>query len=226
LNSFDEVTLQGEVPTHVMEKVVRFMRDIDSYYGSASARSARHLRYHRIWRRKREQLLFSIWEFASQGRSVRSSAKARYFGYKRPNNEMYFDFYEEAFAFRPPVYIYCIRNFVDNFLSVVSRWPERKIEEVAGEFLDSVTQYHKMKEAAPDRVLLFNLDNHVRIGIDHVETNVIRPLGLKMTADQRQKIKRMKGRNRTEEDLKLPRRKELTKSEKKFIDRHPELDLE
>lgn len=225
LNSFDAVTIQGEVPNPVMEKVVHFIRDIDSYYAAAADRSARHRRYYRIWRRKKEQLLFSIWEFTSQPRSVRSSANTRYFGYKRPNNEMYFDFYEEAFALRPPVYVYCIRNFVDNFLSVVSRWPERTIEEIAGEYLDSVTQYQKMKEAAPDRVLLFNLDNHVKIGIDHVETNVIRPLGLKMTNDHRRKIKRMKGGNRTEEDLKLPRRRELTRSEQKFVDRHPELDL-
>jgi hypothetical protein len=225
LNSFDEVTIQGEVPTYVMEKVVHFIRDIDSYYANAADRSARRRRYCDTWRRKKEDLLFSIWEFANQSPAVKSSAKTRYFGYKRPNNEMYFEFYEDAFAFRPPVYVYCIRNFIDNFLSVVSRWPERTIKEVAGEYLESVTQYQKMKGAAPERVLLFNLDNHVKIGMDHVETNVIRPLGLKMTNDHRKRIERMKGRNRTEEDLKLPRRRELTRSEQKYVDRHPELDL-
>ena len=176
LNSFDEVTIQGEVPTHVMEKVVHFVRDIDSYYAKAADRSSRHIRYHKIWRRKKEDLLFSFWEFTSQARAVKSTAKTRYFGYKRPNNEKYFEFYEEAFAFRLPIYIYCIRNFVDNFLSVVSRWPERTIEEIAGEYLDSVAQYHRMKEVAPDRVFLFNLDNHVKMGVDHIETNIIRPL--------------------------------------------------
>ena len=225
LNSFDEVTIQGEVPTHVMEKVVQFIRDIDSYYAKAADRSDRHLRYHSTWRRKKEDLLFSIWESASQSRAIRPRAKTRYFGYKRPNNEMYFDFYEEAFALRPPVYVYCIRNFVDNFLSVVSRWPERSIKETADEYLGSVAQYHKMQEAAPDRVLLFNLDNHVKQGINHIETNVIRPLGLKFTGEQRKKIKRMKGKNRTEEDLKISRRKELTTSEQRFLDKHPELDL-
>lgn len=225
LNSFDEVTIQGEVPTHVMEKVVHFIRDIDSYYATAADRSSRHLRYYKIWRRKKERLLFSIWEFTSQARAVKSTSKTRYFGYKRPNNEMYFEFYEEAFAFRPPVYVYCIRNFVDNFLSVVSRWPERNIKEIASEYLESVAQYHKMKDAAPDRVLLFNLDNHVKMGIEHTVSNVIRPLGLKLTREHRKKITRMKGRNRTVEDLKIPRRKELTRSEQKFLDRHPELDL-
>ena len=225
LNSFDEVTIQGEVPTHVMNKVVHFVRDIDSYYAKAADRSARHGRYYKIWRRKRENLLFSLWEFTSQSRSVRSSAETRYFGYKRPNNEMYFDFYEEAFAFRPPVYVYCVRNFVDNFLSVVSRWPERTIKEVAREYLESVAQYQKMKECAPARVLLFNLDKHVEMGIDHVEVNIIRPLGLKLTGEHRKKLKRMRGRNRTEEDLKIPRRKALTANEKKFLYRHPELEL-
>ena len=225
LNTFDEVTIQGEVPPHVMEKVVHFIRDIDSYYAKAADRSARRRRYYETWRRKKEDLLFSIWEFTNQSPVVRSSAKTRYFGYKRPNNEMYFEFYEEAFAFRPPVYVYCIRNFVDNFLSVVSRWPERRIEDVAGEYLDSVAQYHKMKEAAPDRVLLFNLDNHVNMGIDHVETSVIRPLGLMLTADHRKKVKRMKGRNRTEEDLNIPRRKKLVRGERIFLDQHPELEI-
>ena len=225
LNSFDEVTIQGEVPTHVMEKVVHFIRDIDSYYVKTADRSARRRRYYETWRRKKEDLLFSIWEFANQSPAVNSSVRTRYFGYKRPNNEKYFEFYEESFAFRPPVYVYCIRNFVDNFLSVVSRWPERKIEEVAGEYLGSVTQYHKMKEAAIDRVFLFNLDSHIRYGIDHVETNVIRPLGLKLTDDHRKKIKRMKGKNRTEEDLKIPRRKKLSTGEQRFVDRHPELEI-
>lgn len=225
LNSFDEVTIQGEVPPQVMEKVVHFIRDIDSYYANTADRGARRRRYYETWRRKKEDLLFSIWEFTNQSPVVKSSAKTRYFGYKRPNNEMYFDFYEEAFVFRPPMYVYCIRNFVDNFLSVVSRWPERNIKDIAGEYLDSVTQYHKMKKAAPDRVLLFNLDNHVRMGIDHVESNVIRPLGLKLSDEHRRKIKRMKGRNRTEEDLKIPRRKTLSTSEQQFVNRHPELEI-
>ena len=225
LNSFDEVTIQGEVPTHVMEKVVHFIQDIDSYYVKTADRSARRHRYYETWRRKKEDLLFSIWEFANQSPAVKSGAKTRYFGYKRPNNEMYFDFYEEAFAFRPPVYVYCIRNFVDNFLSVVSRWPERNIKDIACEYLDSIKQYHKMKDTAPDRVLLFNLDSHIRMGIDHVESNVILPLNLKLTSEHRRKIGRMKGRNRTEEDLKIPRRKQLTSTEQRFLERNPELDL-
>ena len=224
LNSFDEVTIQGEVPPHVMEKVVHFIRDIDSYYAKGANRSVRHRRYHNAWRRKKEDLLFSIWEFASQSRSVSSSDKTRYFGYKRPNNEKYFEFYEEVFAFRPPVYVYCIRNFIDNYLSVISRWPERGIKDIAREYLESVKQYHKMAKTAPKRVLLFNLDNHVQVGVDHVETNIIRPLGLKLTGEHRKKISRMRGRNRTEEDLKIQRRRVLTSSEQQFIDRHPELE--
>ena len=225
LNSFDEVTIQGEVPTHVMEKVVHFIQDIDSYYVKVADRDARRRRYYETWRRKKEDLLFSIWEFTNQSPVVKSSAKTRYFGYKRPNNEMYFDFYEEAFLFRPPMYVYCIRNFVDNFLSVISRWPNRRIQDVAGDYMDSVAQYQKMKEAASDRVLLFNLDSHIRYGVDYVEANVIRPLGLKLTGDHRRRVKRMKGNNRTEEDLKIPRRRLLSTSEQRFVDRHPELEI-
>jgi hypothetical protein len=225
LNSFDEVSIQGEIPTHVMNLVVRFVRETDTYYAMAAERGIRHARAYNIWLKKKEELLFSIWEFASQVRSVPTSPKTCYFGYKRPNNERYFDFYEEAFAFRPPVYVYCVRNFPDNFLSVVSRWPERRIKDIAKEYMDSIAQYHRMKGAASDRVLLFNLDNHVKYGIDHVETSVIHPLGLKLTVAHREKLERMKARNRTEGDLKIHRRTELTAKEQKFLDRHPELDI-
>ena len=225
LNSFEEVTIQGEVPTHVMNLVVHFIRETDAYYANAAQRGTRHMRAYKTWLRKKEDLLFSIWECASQVRAVPSGPKACYFGYKRPNNERYFDFYEEAFSFRPPVYVYCVRNFRDNFLSVVSRWPERRIKDVAKDYMESLAQYHRMTEAASDRVLLFNLDNHVKYGIDHVETSVIHPLGLKLTVNHRTKLERMKARNRTEGDLKIPRRTELTAKEQKFLDRHPEIDV-
>lgn len=226
LNSFDEVVLQGELPNGVMESVVRFIREIEAYYAKAAdQRGSQHKQYYKRWRSKKESLLFSIWENASQARAKKATPESKYFGYKRPNNERYFDFYEEAFAFRPPTYVYCIRNFVDNFLSVVSRWPERRIEDVAGDYMASVTQYHKMKGAAPDRVLLFNLDDHVKYGLNYIEKNVIRPLGLKVADDHRKKLKRMRGSNRTEEDLKIPRRKELTTSEQRFLGKHPELEI-
>lgn len=224
LNSFDEVTLQGEVPTRVMESVTGLIQEIETYYAEAAASGdAKRARQYEWWRRKKENLLFSIWEYASQGRPMRSDLKSQYFGYKRPNHERYFEFYEATFAFRPPIYVYCVRNFVDNFLSVVSRWPERRIEDVASDYIDSLKQYHRMKAAARDRVLLFNLDDHVRHGLNHVERNVIRPLGLKLTEDHREKLRRMRGRNRTEQDLKILRRKVLSTSEQAFLGEHPEL---
>jgi hypothetical protein len=65
----------------------------------------------------------------------------------------------------------------------------------------------------------------VQKGIKHVETSVIHPLGLKLTGEHRKKIQRMKGKNRTEEDLKIPRRKELVRDEQLFLDQHPELEI-
>lgn len=225
LNTFDEVAIQGEIPTRLMESIVGVIEEIESHYArNATTGDEKRERHYTWWRRKKERLLFAIWENVSQGRPVAPGPKTKYFGYKRPNNERYFDFYETTFAFHPPFYVYCTRNFVDNYLSIVSRWPERRIEDVAEDYLASIKQYNKMKAAAPDRVLLFNLDDHIRYGLEHIERNVIHPLALKPTEQHLEKLRRMRGRNRTEKDLKIPRRKELTGSERRFVEKHPELE--
>jgi hypothetical protein len=227
LNSFDEVAIQGEIPNPVMRSAKRLIQDIDRFYAEmAKGGDVKGRREYKGWLRKKEDLVLSIWEHAGQSRRVKYHAKTKYFGYKRPNNESYFTFYERTFKYRPATYVYCTRNFIDNYLSIASRWPERDIERVSSEYMQSTMQYHKMTERAPGRVLLFNLDDHVRRGPAYIEENILMPLGLKLTKDHKQELERMSATNRTEEDLNIPRRRELTKAEQDFIRAHPELESE
>lgn len=227
LNSFNGVSIQPELPNPVMHAAADMMRTIQSYYARmAETGDARQQRYYDRWLRKRENLIFSIWENASQGGPVKFTAKTRYFGYKRPNNETYFAFYEALFRSRPPMYVYCTRNFTDNYLSIVSRWPERTIEQVADDYLKSTAQYQLMVADAPRRVLLFNLDDHVKYGFEYIENRIVAPLDLQLKALHRRRLERMGPRNRTEEDLNVPRRKVLTSGEEEYIRAHPELDRE
>ena len=227
LNSFDGVAIQGELPNPVMHSAAQMIREVDAHYsGMAERGDARYRRQYNTWLRKKEYLIFSIWENASQGARVKFGASTKYIGYKRPNNELYFDFYEASFKFRPPRYVYCTRNFVDNYLSIVSRWPERTIEQIASEYIESTAQYHRMSAGAPERVLLFNLDDYVRYGLKYIEDSIIMPLGLPLEKDHTRRLTRMGGKNRTEEDLKLLRRKSLTMQEQDFIRAHPELERE
>lgn len=227
LNSFDEVAIQGELPNPVMRSAKRLIQDIDRFYAEmAKTGDQKGRREYEGWLKKKEDLVFSIWEHAGQSRRVKYHANTKYFGYKRPNNESYFTFYERSFRHRRPTYVYCTRNFVDNYLSIVSRWPERNIELISAEYIKSTVQYQKMAARTPRRVLLFNLDDHVMRGFAYVEQNIIAPLGLKLTKDHRQELEQKSAINRTEEDLNIPRRRELTKAEQDFIRAHPELDSE
>lgn len=227
LNSFDEVAIQGELPNPVMRSAEQMIRAVDTFYAeTAKAGDKRRQREYERWLKKKEDLIFSIWENASQSSRVKFNKNTRYFGYKRPNNESYFDFYERSFTFRPPIYVYCTRNFIDNYLSIVSRWPERSIERVGSEYLESTAQYHKMTSGARGRVLLFNLDDHVKLGLAYIEENIITPLGLKIMEDHRSRLEQAGARNRTEEDLNIPRRRQLTRAEQAFVCAHPELEME
>ena len=227
LNSFEGVAIQGELPNPVMLSAVQMIGDIEAYYAKMAATGdPRDRRHYRTWKKKSEDLIFSIWENASQTARVKFDADVKYFGYKRPNNEFYFDFYEASFRFRSPVYVYCTRRFADNYLSIGSRWPERSIEQVASEYLESTAQYRHMSAGAPGRVLLFVLDDYVRHGFQYIADCIIDPLGLRLTQSHRRRIEQMRAKNRTEEDLKLVRRRNLTAEEQHFIRTHPELDEE
>lgn len=227
LNSFDEVAIQGELPNPVMNYAKRMIDKIDECYAEMARKGgSKARREHESWLKKKEDLVFSVWELAGQAQRIKYDKNTKYFGYKRPNNESFFAFYEASFKYRPPVYVYCTRNFIDNYLSIASRWPDRYIQRVSAEYMKSIAQYRTMASGASGRVLLFNLDDYIKLGFAYIEDNIITPLGLDLAEDHRQHLSRVGATNRTEEDLKISRRRELTKGERDFVLAHPELDTE
>ena len=226
LNALPQVCLQSELPNPVMRSVARMMTQIENYYRrSAATGGARRDREYGRWRNRREELLFAIWKNAGQSSGQEPDPNCRYFGYKRPNNEFYFEFYESMFEKRKPIYAYCIRDFIENYLSVKSRWPEREIGEVADQYLRSVHQFEKMRAAAGERVLLFNLNLSESQGIDYIDTHIVKPLGLALTDSQRAHIVGI-GRRNTTENIGKARRRKMTDEETAFVNARPELDSE
>ena len=206
-----------------MKDVQALVDGTERYYARrAEGGDEQHRREYRLWGKKKEKLIFSMWAYSGQSKAVIPKSRCAYFGYKRPNNEFYFEFYEEHLKRRPPVYIYCIRNFVDNYLSIASRWPERKIAEVAKDYMQSIEQYHLMKKAAPDRVFPFVLDRHIEEGVSYLETHILQPLGL---ANQGEVLSRIasKGAVNTAEGKVGHRRRDLTRREQRFLNKRPDI---
>lgn len=224
LNSFEDVTLQGEIPNPVMRAAERFVRDSDKYYANNAKSGRSGAKQLELWQSKRPLLMFDIWAGVSQAPRAYEDSGCRYYGYKRPNNEFYFDLYEDIFLINKPQYIYCLRSFSENFLSISSRWPDRSIEQVAEDYMSSLDQFQKMRDAAPGRVHLFNLDAHIVGGWEYTEAAILEPLGL-VPHDEthRQQLISAGPINTTERDAKKPRRRELTKEEMAFLAQSPEL---
>lgn len=227
LNSFDEVTIQGEVPNPVMRALVKFIQETDKHYrGAAKWDNSRRVQEYQSWTEKKKDLIYAMWANTAQSRRLNPSPRCRYYGYKRPNNEFYFDFYEKHLVDQNTTYIYCVRNFIQNYLSISSRWPNRTIEMVADDYLKSIQQYRKIKEVAPDRVLLFNLDDHIKYGFGYLEKNVIEKLGLNLDSNLRARLASMGAKNQTVKVSVNPRRESLTKEEEAYVRSRPALDAE
>lgn len=225
LNRFPEITIQAEIPDVVMRYVEKFIEDTDRYYQhKATDDRSTSVRYGK-WDTKKEQLLLALWATVGQSPANRPGKECRYFGYKRPNNEFYFSFYEKHFTTRKPIYIYCARNFVDNYLSISSRWPDRSIRQVAKDYLASIEQYKQMKRSAPERVLKFVLDEYVEEGMGYLERNVFEQLNLRRTSAVETSLRELKPSNTTV-GMNIDRRVELTARERRFVERNSRLQAE
>jgi len=224
LSSFPEVTLQGEIPDPVMDAMEAFIERVEKYYRERSEKKKDvGERQFGLWKDKKAALMYAFWAGVSQAGRAQPGNNCRYFGYKRPEHEKYFEFYERHFKQQKPTYIFCVRNFVDNYLSIKSRWPARKIAQVAAQYLSSVERYWKAVESAEGRVLLFNLDDHIRHGFEYTETAIIKPLKLEPSDQLRSKLAGMGATNRTQEDHGRTRRTSLNAREQAFVDSRPEL---
>lgn len=132
----------------------------------------------------------SIYEKTRQAFRLAAAGKpserpqALWFGHKTPRHERHFRRYEAIFddPDNQATYVYCMRNPFDVWRSYRAM-PWNKFETVR-DFLTSWTRsvatYEMMVATAPDRVLLFNLDQMVRSEdwSDHLGPALFDPLGL------------------------------------------------
>lgn len=91
-----------------------------------------------------------------------------WFGHKTPRHERHFRRYEVIFddPDNRPIYVYCFRNPFDVWRSYRAMpWNKfRTVEDFLKAWLRSVRMYEIMAEAAPGRVIVFNLDEMLRAG--------------------------------------------------------------
>ena len=107
----------------------------------------------------------AAFRLAAPGKTLERPG-AVWFGHKTPRHERHFRRYEVIFddPDNLPVYVYCIRNPFDVWRSYRAM-PWNKFKTVEGflkAWLRSVHTYEEMLEAAPGRVLTFNLDEMLR----------------------------------------------------------------
>lgn len=173
LNSVPEVTIQDEIRDSVMLSLVNLAKTCDKVY-SLSHRKSRS----ENWDFTKRDFMFAAWANLTQGKRKKITSDCLFYGYKTPFHEMYFDFYNAFFAPIRPKYVCCVRLFIDNYLSVHARWPEKSIVSVAKKYVQSLRQLRYMKETRPDDVFFFFLDDYKKIGFQYLRERIFDPLGL------------------------------------------------
>ncbi|MFN4230729.1 sulfotransferase [Parvibaculum sp.] len=98
LNAHQHVTLQGEIPNGVFGEIKQLFHLLDRHYGNGRNRPENPRRQKEIWEAKKREMVFAVWAFGGQDPIVRIKPRTRYFDYKRPGHEEYFEFYSRIFA--------------------------------------------------------------------------------------------------------------------------------
>lgn len=157
LNLSDEVCLQGEVLDSTVQGL-RVMFDGAEHYFSSRGKLD-------LWRRRKQHLTVAAWANASKSVPRPLPEHCRFYGFKAPQHERYFDFYEDVFAANPPLWVFCLRNFRDQFRSLMSmKWRtgnKATIEFIGAEYVKALDALDAMTAAAPERVFTFVLDDHI-----------------------------------------------------------------
>jgi hypothetical protein len=171
LNQFPGVGIEGEIPGPVIDRLSRVVRKCDAIYADPELGADQH------WAIKKPEFMFSSWAALSKSPRRRKRGN-RYYGYKSPYHEAFFDFYSRYFSPARPKYVCCIRAFEPHLLSVKARWSNRPAVYIAARYLLSLRQIRRMKRRAPEDVLLFFLDDYVAIGPEYLVATLFHPLGL------------------------------------------------
>jgi hypothetical protein len=160
-----------------------------------------------------------------------SRGTIRWFGHKTPKHDEYWEFYRDFFGDIAPKYVFCIRNFVDHYLSLNSMKEHRNVERVdrarnihlvAREYRASVARYADMKAALGDAISLFILDDLHEGGIDYVRETVFERIGIEVDNPTLSRIDVSRRANSTE-GAGATRRTELSADERAFLEKNQDL---
>jgi hypothetical protein len=215
LNRHPAIVVQGEIPKPAMEHAVRFLKRTDRYFATVPHWSA-------AWKASQRDLLYCIWASMIKTKQLQTNAKIAWFGHKTPRHDRYWKFYREFFGEVCPKYVFCMRNFVDHYLSMHSMYEDLTIAGVARRFRVSVARYAEMKATLGDNVSLFILDDLREGGSDYVRTTLFERLGIEIDKRTLARINVSRQANSTEGHGRS-RRRELTAPESAFLERNQDL---
>ena len=173
LNGIPDVQLYSEIRDEILAPMRKSMKRAEGVYASSDREGLSE-----NWTSKKRALMYSLWHGLSADRQRPPRKKSLYIGYKTPFHEQHFEFYNRYFDPVRPVYICCIRSFVDHFLSVQARWPRHGIAYTAVRYIRSLRKIRRMKAERPDEVIVFVLDDCRDQGYAYIQERLLRPLGL------------------------------------------------
>jgi hypothetical protein len=215
LNRSPTVSVQGEIPPEAMDHAVRFLSETADYFASVPQWAA-------SWEQSRRALLYALWTSMVKGRQRAARTTIAWFGHKTPRHDRYWEFYRDFLGEVGPKYVFCMRNFVDHYLSMNSMDEGYTIDLVAKKYRASVARYAEMKAALGDDVSLFLLDDLREGGLDYVRETLFERLGIEVDDRALSRIDASRRANSTE-GAGRSRRKELTADERAFLDRNDDL---
>ena len=179
LKQHPEICLQSEIPHTIMDELFQLANRIRDTY--ASHRDPSRLNR---WLEKQEQFMAAAWLMVGKGPAVYPSRDVKYFGYKAPGHERFFTQYESFFGDHAPYYVFCTRNVADCWRSRKNISPKWGKNSDLGKFRKQYIRAHKnlaqMENEAPNRVLVFDLDEFKQAGdqLQYLRENFFDPLSL------------------------------------------------
>jgi Sulfotransferase family len=234
LNRHPAILLLGEILSPAMDNAIRFLSESGEFFASKPQWPAV------IWGESRRDLLYVIWASMNRNKLRGPRGRIAWFGHKTPRHDRYWKFYQGFLADLSPKYVFCMRNFVDHYLSTSSMSPfwgdsTTDIAKVAKEYRASIRRYADMKAALGDNVSLFILDDLCEGGIHYLRETLFERLGIDVADEILARIDVSGRKNATEIPIGswkgrnkpsragASRRTELTPEEQGFLDQNQDL---
>jgi hypothetical protein len=180
LNQHPNICIQGESSRHSVPAIATFLGKLEKIYPSADRHQAEEQRYRAL------ALAFAA---AGKGRP-RLAPKADIHGIKSPNHELvHCDLTRLIGAYASPVvYLYCIRNLRESYLSYLSMRFAKTVQMYIRTYLGSLAAAMAINEAseanpAKVRISVLHLDDFISTSDQGawLSRRLFDPLGLKVT---------------------------------------------